>query len=707
MGWWHKFAGTLRRRRGDEEIREELEHHLEMRRAAGGEPRRFGNVEAVRERTRDMDIHVWLDTWLQDLKHGARLLRRSPGFTVGVILSLAIGIGANAAIFSLVNAVLLKTLPVPEPQQIQLLGQTDGTNDIALFSYPLIQQFAAAAGGAARIGAASPTARLDWGNDLEHPLRAGVQLVDGGYFPALGITPARGRWINDNDNRAVGAAAVAVVSYGFWQKELGGAADVIGRELRFRHGTLTVVGVAPQGFGGINPANPADLWAPAMMQPMLGIHGNLMNIDGDSKAPWPPQERLGWLQVVARIPNAGDHARLQGAWAGLLTASWKRMEPQVAGMRLTMTAGGQGEDSLRTRYGAPLRLLMGLAGLMLLIAIANVVTLLLARTVRRRREIAVRQAVGITQARLARQLLTEGVLLAALAGAAAVVMAVWLSRGLVMLAAAGGDAPFQPDMDWHVWAFLAGVALATGVVLGLLPAWQARRSSPATVLRAETGQGGSLRRVPMGRWLVAAQVALSLLLVASAGLFARSLSGMFQVNLGFDAEHLLTAQLGLPDGQTKPEAWLPLEQQVLARVRALPGVAAVAFDRNGLDNGSIETSGIAFPGQAASERKPQTREETVSRGYFDAVGMRLQRGRGFAASDSPKGQQVVVVNQAFVEKFYPQRDPLGQTFGYDDASTSQFQIVGVAADARTFDPHEAAAPTMYRLADQAEDPPLS
>jgi predicted permease len=706
MAWMNRLFGSVRGRRVADEIQDELEHHLALRRAAGGEPRRFGNVEVVRERTRDMDIHVWLETLLQDLRHGARLLRRSPGFTAGVILSLAIGIGANAAIFSLVNAVLLKTLPVPEPQQLELLGQTDGTNAIDLFSYPLARQFAAAAAGSARIGAASPTSHLGWGNDPDHPLPAGVQLVSGGYFPALGIQPVRGRWINDADNQAVGVSAVAVVSYSFWRKELGGAEDVIGRGLRFRHTTLTVVGVAPEGFSGINPANPADLWAPAMMQAQLGLHGNLMNIDGNDKAPWGPQERLGWLQVVARIPNSGDRARLQGEWAGLLGASWKRMVPDAPGMRLTMTTGERGEGSLRGRYGAPLRLLMGLAGLMLLIAIANVVTLLLARMVRRRREIAVRQAVGISQARLARQLLTEGVLLAALAGAAAVAMAVWLSRGLVLLASGGGGAPFQPDMDWHVWAFLAGVALATGVVLGLLPAWQARRSSPALVLRSETGQGGSLRRVPLGRWLVAAQVALSLLLVASAGLFARSLAGMFQVNLGFDAGQVLTVELGLPDGQSKPEAWLPLEQQLLARVGAVPGVASVALDRSGLDNGSIESSGIAFPGQPASARKPETREETVTRGYFETVGMHLLRGRGFAPSDSPKGQKVVVVNQAFVAQFYPHRDPLGQTFGYDSNTTGQFQIIGVAADARTFDPHEAAAPTIFRPADQAEDPPL-
>ncbi|MGN6593083.1 MAG: ADOP family duplicated permease [Terriglobales bacterium] len=712
MSWTGKIRGSFRSRKLKREIEEELDHHLAMRQAAGGELRRFGNVEAVRERTRDMDIHIWLETLLQDLKHGGRMLRRSPGFTAGVILSLAIGIGANAAIFSLVNSVLLKTLPVPQPQQLELLGQTDGnahvpgSNQIPLFSYPLVQQFAAAAGAAAQIGAASPTTHLDWGNDLSHPLRADVQLVSGNYFPALGIAPARGRWIRDADNRAVGASPVAVVSYGFWQRELGGVADVIGREIRFRHATLTVVGVAPEGFAGINPANPAEVWAPVMMQSLLGVHGNAMDVDGDSKAAWPPQEKISWLQVFARIPQAGDRGGLEGAWAGLLAASWKRMAPNEPGMKLVMTAGGRGEDSLRTRYGAPLRLLMGLAGLMLVIAIANVATLLLARMVRRRREIAVRQAVGISQSRLARQLLTEGVLLAVLAGAAAAVMATWLSRGLVRLAAAGGDAPFQPDLDWHVWAFLAGVALATGVVLGLLPAWQARRSSPAAVLRSETGQGGSLRRVPMGRWLVAAQVALSLLLVAGAGLFARSLAGMFQVNLGFDASQLLTVELGLPDGQSKPEAWLPLEQQVLAQVGALPGVAAVAFDRNGLDGGSLETSGIAFPGQRAGQGKRQTREETVSRGYFDAVGMRLLRGRGFTLSDTPKGQKVVMVNQAFVDKFYGSRDPLGQTFGYDDDSTGQFQIVGVAADARTFDPHEAAAPMMFRLADQVEDPPL-
>ncbi|HVA62812.1 MAG TPA: ABC transporter permease, partial [Terriglobales bacterium] len=397
MSWMRRLRFTISGRRMEEEIREELEHHLELRRrdalaaegsadgAARALRRQFGDAERVREWTRDMDILTWLETWLQDVRHAGRMLRRAPGFTAVVVVSLAVGIGANAAIFSLVNAVLLRTLPVPHPEQVFLLSQSDGHDHTGQFSYPVLQRFEQAAGGRAQLGGASSTVqlRLGPGGGGATPVR--TQLVSGGYFPALGLRPWRGRWIESRDNRAHGGAPVAVLGYAFWMRQFGGDPAMVGRTLEVQGPKLTVVGVAPPGFSGLDPNSPAELWVPAMMQPALGVQSNRSSVDGDTELPWPTQEQILWLTAVARLDDPAAAPALAAALSPLNDLSWKRIAPGLPPWRVHLQAGGRGTDGLRQTYGAPLRVLMAMVGLMLLIAIANVATLLLARMVRRRR----------------------------------------------------------------------------------------------------------------------------------------------------------------------------------------------------------------------------------------------------------------------------------------------------------------------------------
>lgn len=704
MGLWQRLHRTFSSRRLDAEITEEIEHHLELRQ---GEPTRtrFGDAERVRERTHDKDVIVWLETWVQDLRHAAHMLRRSPGFTAVILVSLAIGVGANAAIFSLLNTVLLKTLPVPNPQQIVLLGQSDGEFPFTAISYPLVQQIGAAGRAAGvQAGAASSTIHVALGPESGSRVQASVQLVTGGYFSTLGIKPVLGRWITDGDNRAAGASPVAVISYSLWQQHWGGRLTVLGQNVQLGSHALTVIGIAPRGFNGLDPASPADIWAPVMMQSALQLQGNRLSVNGNSAQPWAPQEQIAWLQAFARFPSVSVEARLQPQWNNLLQQSWKRIDPNERPWHLTLTAGGHGADRLRSEYGAPLRMLQALAALMLLIAVANVATLLLARAVRRRREVAIRLAIGISRARLSRQLITEGLVLATAAGAAAAALAYWLSGFLAELAGTGSGAPFGPDLNWRVWVLLALVSLGIGIVLGILPAWQAERGNPAADLKAEAGQNNGSRRVPLGRWLIVAQVALALLLVAGAGLFARSLAAMFHADLGFQTSNLLEADLSLRGAPLNPDAQIALEQALLARVRALPGVASAALAVNGLDSGSGETSGVAFPGQTVMNL--QSQEDTVTRSYFSTVGMALLRGREFTGTDTATSPKVVIVNQAFVHAYYHGRDPVGQTFGYGITQTNQFRIIGVATDARTLDPHTPAAPMFFHLAEQTDRLPL-
>jgi len=675
----------------------------------GDAPGRFGNSDLILERTHDMNILVWLETWVQDARLGLRQMRRAPGFTAIVVLSLALGIGANAAIFSLLNTVLIKTLSVPDPQQVYFLQSTDNINaPVDVFSWPVFTQMKTAARPLGELAAASVEQPLPLAQVGSPSLPLETQLVSDSYFSTLGITPLRGRWIGPGDNRALGASPVVVLSYAFWRRHFAGAAGILGQTITLRGVPLDVVGIAPPSFTGLNPAQPVDAWTPIMMQSALHPQGNRWSLNGDDAKPWPPQEGEMWLRVIARLSPGSGPGAIQAATTPLLQASFRRLRPQGSRMldlrRVIAVPGGSGTDDLRKEYGAPLRALMVMVGLMLLIAVANVATLLLARTVRRRRELAIRLAIGIGQARLARQLLTEALLLSAVAALAAVAVAEWASRLMVRLA---GN-PFQPALDWRVWLALAAAATGVGLVLGVLPAWQARAGNPADAMKAGDSalQTGSRGRIPLGRCLVIAQVAFSLLLVAAAGLFSRSLAAMAHLNLGFDRNNLVTLQMRLPDTEIPSQELAVLDRRLLDRMQAIPGVQAVALDQSGLDNFSADTSGISLAGRPDPPGGLSSNEETVSRNFFAATGMTLVRGRGFDVSDTAAAPNAVVVNQAFARRFYSGANPVGTTFGYDAADTAKFHIVGEVADARVQDPHKPAAPLFYRLLDQSDNPAL-
>jgi predicted permease len=697
MGFWHKLGNTLRPGSVNHDVASELEHHRALRREDGLGAWRSPGADGA---TRDADILVWLESWLLDLRHAARLLRRSPAFTLLVVASLALGIGANAAIFSLIDTVLLRTLPVPLPNQIYLLQSTDGVRPVEVFSYPVFLQMQRAAAGRAQLGAYDGPGQVPLERRGGRALEPRTQLVSGGFFRALAIAPWRGRWIDADDNRALGASPVAVLSYGFWRRVYGGT-PMVGRTITLHHTPLTVVGVAPPGFTGLDPEYAVDIWAPIMMQPALGPgQGSIWSYNADDKKPYPPQEGEMWLHVFARLRDPGQAPALAAALSLPLAASFRRFAPEhKLAQRVALVPGGRGGNGLRKQYAAPLTLLMAMAAMMLLIAVANVATLQLARMVRRQREIAVRVAIGVSRARLARQLLTEGLLLASIASAAAAGVALAATRLILRLA---GD-PFASHPDWRMWAFLAVVALGVGLILGVLPARQALRGTTAADLKSAglRAAAGAPGRVPLGRQLVVAQVAFSLVLVVAAGLFARSLAAMFTLNLGFDRDHILTASLALPDAGVPIEPLRSLDHGLLRRIAALPGVRAVAVDQSGLDDYSTDTSGIHLAGVVSPPGGLYSNENTVSRRFFHAVGMPILRGRGFAATDTANSPTVVVVNQAFAARFYPGQDPLGKTFGYNAAHTGQFRIVGVVADARVNNPDTPAVPLFYRLMDQS------
>ncbi|MGH9480203.1 MAG: ABC transporter permease, partial [Terriglobales bacterium] len=360
MGIGSRLRTSLWPGRKRREIAEELRYHAERRAADGTAPAALGDLDRLQERTQSMDVFTWLESCWLDLRHAARMLRRAPGFTALVVLSLAIGIGANAAIFSLINAVLLRTLPVAHPEQIFLVSETNGLREIPVVSYAIFQRMQKSAGGHAQLAAYSDRSELTLtataANAAERVVE--MQAVSSNYFAVLGLEPVLGRFLTPSDNRALGASPVAVISYDYWQRHFGGARSALGAKLSFRSGALTVVGVAPPGFIGLEPSMPADLWAPLMMQAALHFAPDNWSINSDRSLPWPSQEGELWLNIVARLPQPAQATAIAARLTPPVAASFKPLLNDGLAHRAVLAPGGRGRGNLRATYGSPLRLLM-------------------------------------------------------------------------------------------------------------------------------------------------------------------------------------------------------------------------------------------------------------------------------------------------------------------------------------------------------------
>lgn len=467
MSVFHRVWNALRPNRLHDEIREELEAHLslleEEEKVRGLEPadarvratQRFGNTGAYRDETRDVDTTIWLDRFLQDLRYAARGLRRKPGFALVIIMSLSLGIGANTAIFSVLNAVLLRPLPVAHPEEVFALDITESKfRAPERFSYPLFEQMRTAVGG--EVAAMSRVARMYGrvGGEREQDITR-VQLVSGEYFSLLGLAPARGRLLTPSDNLAIGLHPVAVVSHAFWQRKLISSEDVIGRTINLNGAQFTVIGVAPATFNGLWLESPVDVWIPLMMQAAAHYQQNFNSSNAEDDKPWPNQEGISWLDVIVRtrrsLPTLQGvfHQWLEGH-AGQISAGIDRQ--LFLQQRLLLDPLTQGYSMVRGQIEGPLYALSCMVALVLLIACANTANLILSRASSRQREIAVRLSIGASRARVIRQLLTETFLLVAIAAGAGVVAA-HLASGLLVRTALGfssGASPVTAGLDWRV-----------------------------------------------------------------------------------------------------------------------------------------------------------------------------------------------------------------------------------------------------------------
>jgi putative ABC transport system permease protein len=518
---------------------------------------------------------------------------------------------------------------------------------------------------------------------------AALQLVSSDYFRMLAVTPVLGGLPPAADSRSVPATPGALVSYGYWQRRLGASTDVLGRALTINGTTFTITGVGPRNFTGVWLESPVDIWVPLVMQGAVKYSQNYSMDGADGRLPWVVQDRVWWLDVVMRTERGSAAAAL-----GALNAAVPELTPGDVRIRLDDFA--RGSSGLRQRFSTPLFALIAMAALVMLMACANVANLLLARAAGRQREIALRMSLGAGRARVLQQLLTEGVVLVAIAAAAALLFARWAGDAIVRTAAgsADGTAPFAAQVDLRVLAFTAAVAFASVLLFGLVPAWRATRLDLVGALNAGgRGASGAAAARP-ARVLVVFQVALSLVLVTGTGLLARGFQSLVDLDLGFEHHNLLSVSIDPRLSQIAPGNLLETYRRLLESTSALPGVQSAALAMCGIQNSCrSREDGIEIEGYTpkADEQVVFT-VNVISPEYFSTIGLRLLAGRPFDTRDTKDGTRVAIVNRALAAKYFRDGQAIGRHFGED---RPDIEIVGIVDDARLLSVQEAPVPSVF------------
>jgi macrolide transport system ATP-binding/permease protein len=664
----------------------------------------LGGVDPVKQRVREERSGALFETLVKDARYAFRMVRANPGFAFIVVVSLAAGIGANSAIFSVANAVMWRSLPVSSPEQLHIVRVQSRLPMTPRFSYPFFEQlrqgFPDPHGLAAMSRVARVRARIADGGEQE---AAGVQLVSGDYFSVLALQPLLGRLLTPDDNRTVGGHPIAVVSHAFWQRRLAAAADVVGRNVTLNGARFTVVGVAPEGFTGVWLETPVDAWIPAAMQADIYYAQNVSADNARLEQPWMPQDNIRWLEIVLRAD------RPDGPEAVALNAVFRPVLLQAAGAiadveqrnllldrRLILEPFAHGSSILRDRFRAPLFALLAMTALLLLIACANTANLLLARAAARQREMAIRLSIGASRSRVIGQLLTESVIFGAMAAAVGLGVAPLASELLVRMtiAADSGPLPFSVGIDGRLLAFTALVSVLTSLLFGLAPAWRATDLTLGEALKATARGVHRGGRASLTRSLVVVQVALSLLLVVGAGLFLQSLQNLATLPLGFEREHLVSAWIRPGTGGYERADLPGLYRRLIDAAEGLPGVQSAAVSMCGLMTGCrVNVDGLVISGyESQPGERVMVQENRVGPRYFATVGMQLVEGRDFEARDVRNPATVAIVNEATVRKYFQNRSAIGQRIGEDRA---EIEIIGVVRDARVNSVREAVVPMAY------------
>ena len=719
MGWGRFF----RRGQWDDERARELESHLAIETddnvARGMSPdearfaahRKLGNLTSTRETIYEMNTITLIETLWQDLRYAARLLRRTPAFAVVAILSLALGTGANTAIFQLVNAIRLRTLPVANPQELAQIRVADaprgrvGTFNgrLVTMTNPLFEQMQQ------RQQAFSSV--LAWSTDT-HDLAAGgvtrpVQIlyVSGSFFPTLGTQPILGRLLDARDDRR-GCPPLAVVSHAFWQREFGGSAGAIGRTVPLTGHPFEIVGVTPAGFNGLDVGRTFDVAVPLCADAILrGADSYLDRRDAWFLA------TMGRLNPGWTAERADAHLRAISPDMLAATISPRYNADNIASYKLLKfgaEAASSGLSSVRRAYETPLWILLGVTGLVLLIACANLANLMLARGTAREREVAVRLAIGASRFRVVRQLLSESLLIATTGTLVGVLLAQWLSRFLVTFLNRE-DNPLLVDLsfDWRTFAFTAALAGTACLLFGLAPAIRATGTAPGVAMKAGgRGMSEAHGRFGLRQMLVIVQVALSLVLVVGALLFVRNLQNMLGQDAGFRKDGLVLASIGLERAQIPRDALRNTAAALLDRLRREPGFEVVTDTQN-----TPAGDGNYWNDRLVIDGKPQTTEVNLSRvgvGFFKAMDITLRSGRDFDEHDNRSAPHVAIVNDAFVAAFFPHENPIGRSFQIEPIPGDPAplrQIIGVVNNSKYADLHDQFEPIIFLASAQSPASP--
>ena len=668
----------------DRELDEEFQYHLErqieenLHRGLAPEEGRYaamremGAIAKSKEECRDARRVNWVQDFIQDVRYGLRQLRRNPGFTAVAVLTLALGIGANTAIFSLVDAILLRALPVTHPESLVVLSSYSRNGREGDFGYPDYQTIRSGNRTFAGVLAASSSRSIDVGIGPESEV-AVRKIVSTNYFSVLGIQPLLGRTFNSEDKDQ----QVAVISYRFWQLAFAGSPSVIGKQLNLDGLPFAVVGVTPSDFFGETVGEAPDIWATMSLMPAA-----------QRSAPG-----FTWLDLMGRL-KPGVRAPQATADIALLLPHLRDSESQGGFIsRIALERGDRGSSGLRDTFSAPLGILMIVVAVVLLIACANLASLQLARAATRQREISTRLALGASRGRVARQLVTESVLMGLMGGALGLLFAIWSQHVLLSLVAAVGrtvTVDLRPNL--HVLAFTVVISVATCVLFGVAPAIKAARQGVGTgPLLNLPLLAGRRRRWRFNDGLIATQVALSFLLLVVGGLFIRTVQNLKNQNLGFRAAGVLSVQL-VHEPEYQP-VWANVIVALLQRTDSIPGVRAASVSFQGiLANGSSGVSGLRFEGYPPTREDQRAQANWVGPSYFATSGITILQGREFSTEDNSSTQEVAILNQTIARKYFGNQSAVGRRFEF---SGKQYEVIGVATDAKYEDLRQSNVPMVY------------
>ncbi|HYU98010.1 MAG TPA: ABC transporter permease [Pyrinomonadaceae bacterium] len=656
-----------------------------------------------------------MENLFKDIRYGFRGLLKRPAFTIVALMILALGIGANTAIFTLLNAVVLKTLPVNKPEELVLFNDTsdEGTSTMSegdvpvarsrRFSYasyryfrehdPSFQELSAFRSGESRMS----VRRTDVPGDTAQ--RASAHLVSGNYFTVLGVNAMQGRVLTNEDDSPA-APPAAVISHGYWEQKLNRDPQIVGKSILLNGTTFTIVGVMPPQFFGIRVRRSPDFWLPLVFQPQVELRKSYLE-----------DKNVYWLNMIGRLKPGAQLAQAQAA----VNMEFRQFLTERAGSQLdddtrqaiqnsyvSLASGARGLSGLRTFYSQALRMLMVIVALVLLIACANVGNLLLSRAAARQAEISLRQALGASRGRLVRQLLTESLLLAFIGGMFGILLAQWGVSLLVTRVAATSPLDVKPDAPTLL--FTLAISLISGVLFGIAPALRATKADLTSALKEKSAQGRK-HRFNLGSVLVVVQVAVSLILLVGAGLFARSLIKLQQEDLGFNRDNVLLANVDSRLAGYKPNELSAVYRQLYDRLSALPNVQSVTMASYSPLQGTGTNSTITVRGYTpAKDEDTSVSDIQIGPNFCETMGVPLLMGRDIGLQDTPNSPKVAVVTRAFAQSFFHDENPIGRRATFEeDSDKDDFEIVGVVGDAKYDSVKEKADRTVYRPILQVQD----